>query len=66
MGKENVEDIGVSDGLIVASYLTDERVPDGNTTPDLMKKAGSGNTQVIRHMIKLVYIKEPLIEAQPI
>ena len=33
--------IGVSDGLIVASQLTDERVPDGNIAPDLIKQAGS-------------------------
>ena len=33
--------IGVSDGLIVASQLTDERVPDGNITPDLIKQAVS-------------------------
>ena len=33
--------IGVSDGLIVASQLTDERVPDGNIAPDLIKQASS-------------------------
>ena len=30
--------IGVSDGLIVASHLTNERVPDGNIAPDLIKQ----------------------------
>jgi hypothetical protein len=33
--------IVVSDGLIVASQLTDERVPDGDIAPDLIKRAGS-------------------------
>ena len=33
--------IGVSDGLIVASHLTDERVLDRNIAPDLIKQAGS-------------------------
>ena len=32
------------DGLIVASHLTDERVPDGNIAPDLIKHAGSMST----------------------
>ena len=35
--------IGVSDGLIVASHLTDERVPDGSIAPNLIKQAGSIN-----------------------
>ena len=38
--------IGVSDGLIVASQLTDERVPDGNIAPDLIKQAGSINALI--------------------
>ena len=32
--------IGVSDGLIVVSHLTDERVPDGNIAPDLIGQTG--------------------------
>ena len=32
--------IRVSDGLIVASHLTDERVPDGNIAPDLIGQTG--------------------------
>ena len=31
----------MSDGLIVASHLADERVPDGNIAIDLIKQAGS-------------------------
>ena len=30
----------MSDGLIVASYLTDERVPDGHIAPDLIGQTG--------------------------
>ena len=31
----------MSDGLIVVSQLTDERVPYGNIAPDLIKQGGS-------------------------